>query len=100
MASDAYANNKITVSTAYTDTKMKAVVVNNELTLIFKSAIVDESQLYHFYRVKALPVFIQNQTFTPMIDAIYIAISHAGSDYISMPLMSSPGVPPLRHNAM
>jgi len=27
VASDAYSNNKITVSTAYTDTKMKAVVV-------------------------------------------------------------------------
>jgi hypothetical protein len=84
VASDAYTNNKITVSTAYTDTKMKAVVVNNELTLIFKSPIVDESQLYHFYRVKALPVFIQNRTFIPVIDANYIAISHAGSDYISM----------------
>ena len=84
VASDAHTNNKITVSTAYTDTKMKAVVVNNELTLIFQSPIVDESQLYHFYRVKALPVFIQNRTFTPVIDANYIAISHDGSDYISM----------------
>ena len=43
VASDAYANNKITVSTAYTDTQIKAVVVNNELTLIFRSPIVDES---------------------------------------------------------
>jgi hypothetical protein len=55
VATDAYANNKITVSTAYTDTKMKAVVVNNELTLIFKSPIVDESQLYHFFRVSVHP---------------------------------------------
>ncbi len=84
MASDAYAKNKITVLTAYTDTQIKAVVVNNELTLIFRSPIVDESKLYHFYRVKALPVFIQNKTFTPVIDANYIAISQAGSDYISM----------------
>jgi hypothetical protein len=84
VASDAHANNKITVSTAYTDTQMKAVVVNNEMTLIFRSPIVDESQLYHFYRVKALPVFVQNRTFTPVIDANYIAISHAGTDYISM----------------
>jgi hypothetical protein len=84
VASDAYANNKITVSTAYTDTQMKAVVGNNELALIFRSPNMDESQLYHFYRVKALPVFIQNRTFTPVIDANYIVISHAGSDYISM----------------
>jgi hypothetical protein len=84
VASDAYDNNKITVSTTYTDTQMKAVVVNNEPTLIFRSPFVDESELYHFYRVKALPVFIQNRTFTSVIDANYIAISHAGTDYISM----------------
>ncbi len=45
VASDAYANNKITVSTAYTDTQMKAVVVNNELTLIFKNPIIDSVEV-------------------------------------------------------
>jgi hypothetical protein len=79
------ANPWIDTYTAYTDTQMKVVVVNSELTLIFRSPIVDESKLYHFYRVKALPVFIHNRTFTPVIDANYIAISHAVTDYISMP---------------
>jgi hypothetical protein len=40
VASDAYANNNITLSTAYSNKKMKAVVV-------FKSPIMDESQLHN-----------------------------------------------------
>jgi hypothetical protein len=79
-ATDAYISKKIKVSTAYSDTRMRTAIVNNEIILIFEAPVIDESQLYHFHRVKPLPVFIQNRTFTLVIDANYIAISHAGSD--------------------
>ncbi len=84
VATDPYITKKIKVSKAYSDTRMRTAIVNNNIILIFEAPIIDESQLYHFYRVKPLPVFIQNRTFTQVIDANYIAISHAGSDYISM----------------
>ncbi len=83
-ATDAYISKKIKVSTAYSDTRMRTATVNNEIILIFEAPFIDESQLYHFYRVKPVPDFIQNRTFTLVIDANYIAISHAGSDYILM----------------
>jgi hypothetical protein len=35
VASEAYVNKKIKMSTAYSDTKMKTAIVNNEIILIF-----------------------------------------------------------------
>jgi hypothetical protein len=70
---------------------MRTAIVNNEIILIFEAPVIDESQLYHFHRVKPLPVFIQNRTFTLVIDANYIAISHAGSDTFQCLLTSSQG---------
>jgi len=84
VANDVSQDKKIKISTAFTDTRMQVAIVQNELVLIFQSPIIDESQLYHFYRVKPMPVFIQNRTFMPEIDAEYTAISHTGSDYISL----------------
>ena len=75
---------KIKISTDMADIRMKSTIVDNQLVLIFNSPIIDETQLYHFNRIEALPVFIENKTFMPEIDAKYIAISHSGSEYISM----------------
>ena len=75
---------KIEISTDPRDYRMKAVIANNSLSIIFETPILDQSQLYHFYRVKPMPIFIQNRTFMPEIDAEYIAISHSGSEYISI----------------
>jgi len=68
--------------------KMQALVRNNTIHFIFSIPILDEANLFHFFRVQAAPVF-GNDTVTgnltmliPELDATYLGISKTGTSYV------------------
>ena len=66
------------------ETKSTVALVNNQIQLLIQVPIIDEQKLFHFYHIKTLPSFIDNKTFTPHVDAEYIAISKSGSKYVEI----------------
>ena len=63
---------------------MQVAIVNNELKFFFSIPIIEDDHIFHFYKVVPIPVFADNKTFIPELDASNIAISKSGSEYISL----------------
>ena len=72
------------LTTTMEDIQMSCVVINNTLHLIFHIPILEQDQLFNFYRVDPMPVFSGTKTLLPEIDAQHIAISKSGSSYITL----------------
>jgi hypothetical protein len=63
-------------------TRMEATIIDNELYIKIDIPIINENNLFNFYQIKPVPVFSNNKTLVPDIDAKAIAISKSGSDYV------------------
>ena len=63
---------------------MNIAIINNELKFYFSIPIIEEDLLFHLYKVTPIPVFTDNKTYVPDIDATNIAISQSGADYITL----------------
>ena len=64
--------------------EMQVAIVNNNLKFFFSIPIIEDDHIFHFYKVVPIPVFADNKTFIPELDATNIAISKSGSEYISL----------------
>jgi hypothetical protein len=64
------------------EVRTTATIVDNQITLIFEVPVMDEGNLFNFFRITPLPVFAGNQTLMPEIDSAYIGISKTGSEYV------------------
>jgi hypothetical protein len=73
-----------TIDTTITNIKTTAMVVQNTVVFIFEIPIIDVNKQYNFYLIKPIPVFKNNSTFYPDIDATNIAISADGSRYVTL----------------
>ena len=63
------------------DTRSIIGILNNTIQILIQVPILDEQKLFNFYHVQALPIFQDNKTYLPDIDAEYVAISKSGSYY-------------------
>ena len=61
---------------------MNIANINNELKFYFSIPIIEEDLLFHLYKVTPIPIFTDNKTYVPEIDATNIAISQSGADHI------------------
>ena len=64
-----------------TSSRCEATIVDGELFLQIEIPIINEANLFNFYQIKPVPIFIENATMMPVIDSTVIAISKTGSDY-------------------
>ena len=46
--------------------------------------ILDQEQLFNFYRIEPMPVFNNGKAYIPQLDAHHMAISKSGSNYITV----------------
>jgi hypothetical protein len=74
----------IKLSTNLEQVKMSMLKLNKKIMLIFNIPILVEENLYHFYKVDAIPLFENNTMYIPEIDAPFIGISKSGSDYVTV----------------
>ena len=63
------------------DTRSIIGILNNTIQILIQVPILDEQKLFNFYHVQPLPIFKDNRTYLPAIDAEYVAISKSGSYY-------------------
>ena len=63
------------------DTRSIIGIVNNTIQILIQTPILDEQKLFNFYHVHALPIYKNNKTYLPEVDAEYVAISKSGSYY-------------------
>jgi hypothetical protein len=56
--------------------------LNKNIMLIFNIPILIDENLYHFYKVDAIPLFENHSMYIPDIDAQFIDISKSGSNYV------------------
>ena len=63
------------------DTRSTIGILNNTIQILIQVPILDEQKLFNFYHVQPLPIFKDNRTFLPDVDAEYVAISKSGSYY-------------------
>ena len=73
----------IKLSTDLSLVKLSMLKVDSKLTLVFDIPIIVEENLYHFYKVDAIPLFENNTMYLPELDAPYLGISKSGSSYIT-----------------
>ena len=64
--------------------KMSMIKIGTTLKLIFDIPIIAEDNLYHFYKVEAIPLFENNTMFMPELDAPFLGISKTGSYYVTL----------------
>ena len=77
--------NRNWINTRYvTDWNERSYIYNNTLNLIFNLSIVDQKQLFNFYRIEPMPVFHNGKAYIAQIDAHHMAISRSGSNYITV----------------
>ena len=62
-------------------TRMTGSVIEGELYLQIEIPIINDNNLFNFYQIKPVPVFNNNISYLPEIDANAIAISKSGSAY-------------------
>ena len=78
----------LTISRDLRQVGTELMMVDNKIHLVFKVPILDDDQLYHFYRVSPLPMFSNDTasgnitTLLPELDAEYIGISASGTSYV------------------
>jgi hypothetical protein len=84
IAADMQRQHGLQLSTNIKDVIATAVVINGELHLLFEVPIIEENNLFNFYRVKPMPLFTNNRTLVPIIDADYIAVSKSGSQFVKL----------------
>ncbi len=69
-----------------TSARCDAIILNGELYLQIEIPIINEANLFNFYQIKPVPIFVENVTTLPIVDSSVIAISKTGLDYaIVMP---------------
>ena len=71
----------ISIVTRVEDTKSTVALIDNQIQILIQTPIIDDQKLFNFYHIKPLPIFIENKTFYPELDAEYIAMSRSGSRY-------------------
>ena len=59
---------------------MNISIINNALKFYFSIPIIEEDNLFQFNKVTPIPIFSDNKTFLPDIDAYNIAISKSEAD--------------------
>jgi hypothetical protein len=74
----------IKLSTDLEQVKMSMLKLNKKIMMIFNIPILVEENLYHFYKVDAIPLFGNNTMYIPEIDAPFIGISRSGNDYVTV----------------
>ena len=84
MARELKTKNGMQLSTVINDVHTTAVVLDGQINLIFQIPIIEEQNLFNFYRIKPMPVFTGNKTLIPLVDADYIAVSKSGSQYVKL----------------
>jgi len=84
MADEVKLKNGLQLTRSIQSVLTTAAIVDNQITLFFEVPVIEESHLFNFYRVTPLPVFADNKTLIPVIDAQYIAISKSGSEYVTV----------------
>ena len=71
----------IQISTNLNFVQMAIGFENGQLQMFFSVPIVDKTQKFSFFKVQPVPIFMDNKTYIPDIDATFIALSHENSDY-------------------
>ena len=55
--------------------EMQVAIVNNNLKFFFSIPIIEDDHIFRFYKVVPTPVFADNRTFIPELDATNIKLS-------------------------
>ena len=82
VADDLKARKGIILARDLSATRMTGSIIEGELYLQIEIPIINENNLFNFYQVKPAPVFNNNISYLPDIDANAIAISKSGSAYV------------------
>ena len=61
--------------------RVMMTLIDNDIQIFFDIPAKNEDRLFTFYKITPLPHFQENATLVPKIDANYIAISVANSEY-------------------
>lgn len=84
IADNALKTKDIKLSTDINTVKMSMLKIDSTLKLVFEIPILVEENLYHFYRVDAVPLFENGTTYLPELDAQFLGISKSGSSYVTL----------------
>ena len=71
----------VTLDTNLDNIRVMMTLIDNDLQLFFDIPVKNEDRLFTFFKVIALPQFMSNATLIPRLDAPYLAISVANSEY-------------------
>jgi hypothetical protein len=63
----------------FTSARCDAATVDEELYLQIKIAVIKEANLFNFFRIKQVPIFVKKVTRLPIVDSLVIAILKTGS---------------------
>ena len=74
----------IKLSTDISQIKMSMIKNGAQIQLVFDIPILIEQNLYHFYKVDAIPLFENGTTYIPELDAPFLGISKTGSAYVTL----------------
>ena len=67
---------------------MNIAIINNELKFYFSIPIIEEDLLFHLYKVTPIPIFTDNKTYVPDIDATNIDVTSIGQIEIKITMTS------------
>ena len=84
VADNAMKEKGLKLNTDISSVKMSMMKIGDDLKLVFEIPILIEDQLFHLFRVDAIPLFENNTMYIPEVDAQYIGISKTGSDYVTL----------------
>ena len=76
----------IKLSTDINQIKMSMIKNGEQIQLDFDIPILIKQNLYHFYKVDAIPLFKNGTTYIPELDALFLIISKTGSAYVTLSL--------------
>jgi len=84
LATDLHLHKGVTIDTNINHVQTMAFVTNGTLGFIFEVPILTSADVFNIYLITPVPVFGNNKTFVPDIDATNIAIDAKGSSYTTL----------------
>ena len=82
LAGDMKIKNGLTLSKDLSQIRTTAYDFEGGIQLVFEVPIIEDANMFNFFRLTPVPTFRDNETFIPDIDTKTIAISKSGSEYL------------------
>ena len=84
LASSLHLQGGVTLDTNINHVHAMAFITNGTLGFIFEVPIISDANTFHMYLVTPVPIFGDNKTYIPDVDATNIAIDKSGQRYTTL----------------